>query len=75
MTCIYLYHNTFSVNPTAVTGAFGVPCVAAWKVPENDGGETASPVPLGSFQWSWGPQGPEIFVWAPQGLGWKGAVL
>lgn len=70
MTQIY-----FLLNSTAVTGAFGVPCITTRKVSKNDGGKTASPVPLGSFQWSWGSQGTEIFVWTPQGLGWKGTVL
>ena len=52
-----------------------MPCVTTWKVTKNDGGEATSPVPLGSVQRSWGSQGTEIFIWAPQGLGWKGIVL
>lgn len=64
----------FSVNPTAITGTLGMPCVTSWKVTKDDGGEATGPVSLRSVQWSGSSQGSEIFVWAPQGLGWKGTV-
>lgn len=49
-----------------------MPCVTPWKVTKDDGGEATGPVSLRSVQWGGGSQGSEIFVWAPQGLGWKG---
>lgn len=43
-------NNFFILNPIAVTGAFGVPCLETRKVPEDDSGETASTVSLRGFQ-------------------------
>ena len=56
----------------AVAGTPGVSGVSPRAQSEDDGGEKTSPVPGGGLQRGGSPQGPQVSVRAPQGLGREG---